>query len=1111
MNQLSKLSAGYDPGEVFAASRAGRRRGRQSQAGAFLLLLNLVAGVSQAAELPQSRNFTESATPVLKQFCFDCHGAKKAKGHINLETLARERKFADDFKDWERVVAMLEKGEMPPEDKPQPSGEQRQKLLLLIHQELDRSIARQAGDPGRIVLRRLTSAEYAWTIRDLTGLDLGLEKTFGSDAVGGEGFSNIGDVQFVQDSTLERYLEAAKVVASHAIIGAAPLSFFRHPGQTGLELSAIERIDEIYRQHGFRTGSGEGGEAFGLEKYAKAFYAAWRYRHRGQLGGSGEMTLSKLAEEEGIEARFLQHIWNVVNDSTLIFPAAEIAGVWQGLPSPERVNPETVRAACGNLYSLLRSWQNALAGNSGDEEEAPVLDENFQPSLTHPFRVRVTWPKGATVANVEISVIPASPHGQPSPAILWKQPRIRFRQAAIAAAQAPPRRGDTKLLKDILSEESATKVRLGVGFDGQSIGAGDFVTRGAVSLPIQFRVPEGSARAELLVEAQLDIAHGDDCFARCVISDASTDGKTVAATGAPSALLSNPKGPDIEAWKTGIAQFARFLPQISHREAAPADRDPIPKPFDNGYNNAERNSFHYVIKYHRDDRFLVEHILDDTTRARLDEAWTDLLSAFDYYDTWMQFVAKKFKLDLEGRKVASLTQDWISRLPDEPKGFVQWLHDGRTGMQKGLLAAEAGHVEDALGFARRAWRRPLTGGEENRLRSFYVHLRQDSHLAHAGAIRSLVCRILLAPGFLYRLESPPPGTGVVALSNWELASRLSYFLWSSLPDAELERAAAAGQLASPEELARQARRMLRDPKARRLATEFFGQWFGFYRFDDYRGIDIGRFPQFSEELKSAMYDEAVSFFEHIVREDRPVREILFADYTFLNRKLAGHYGIDRPTPTNEMARVDGVSQFKRGGLLQLGAVLAVTSAPLRTSPVKRGDWILRRVLGTRVPPPPGDAGSIPPDDVLADGKTMRARLEAHRRDPSCVNCHARMDPLGFALEHFDPIGQWRDKYRDGQEIEASGKLSDGAEISGLDGLRNYLRSHHSSFERTLCLKVLGYALGRGELATDRPLLQKMSLGLESDNHFSSLIMEIVASTQFRYQRATEPEAKEAKL
>ena len=307
------------------------------------------------------------------------------------------------------------------------------------------------------------------------------------------------------------------------------------------------------------------------------------------------------------------------------------------------------------------------------------------------------------------------------------------------------------------------------------------------------------------------------------------------------------------------------------------------------------------------------------------------------------------------------------------------------------------------------------------------------------------------------------------LSDWQLASRLSFFLWSSMPDEELRAAAAGGRLQEPAELERQARRMLRDPKARRLAAEFFGQWLGFYRFDRFQGIDRGRFPEFTDRLRSALYEEAVSFFEHIVREDRPVDEVVFADYTFLNRPLAEHYGIPVGAAAGDaFARVDGLEKYHRGGLLGLGAVLAVTSAPRRTSAVKRGDWVLRRVVGTPVPPPPANVGSIPADDVLPDGLTVRQRLEAHRKNASCINCHARIDPLGFALEPFDPLGRWRDAYGDGRPIDASGTLRDGTTVSGPDGLRNYLRREKTQFHRTISTKLLGYALGRPELASDRP-------------------------------------------
>jgi hypothetical protein len=295
--------------------------------------------------------------------------------------------------------------------------------------------------------------------------------------------------------------------------------------------------------------------------------------------------------------------------------------------------------------------------------------------------------------------------------------------------------------------------------------------------------------------------------------------------------------------------------------------------------------------------------------------------------------------------------------------------------------------------------------------------------------------------------------------------------------------------------------MLRDPRARRLATEFFGQWLGFYRFDEYRGIDGKRFPEFDDGLKMAIYDEAIEFFTHIIREDRPANEILFADYSFMNARLADHYGLDvAEALEREHVRVTFDRQQHRGGLLAMAAVLTPTSAPLRTSAVKRGDWVLRRLLGTPVPPPPADAGSIAADEAGVDGLTVRKRLEAHRTDKACVNCHARIDPLGFALERYDPLGRWRDSYRDGQPIDTSGILSDGTAIDGLDGLRRYLHQQQPQFERNLCTKLIGYALGRAELASDRPLIEAMLADLQQESCIADLAVRIVTSNQFRYGR-----------
>jgi hypothetical protein len=369
-------------------------------------------------------------------------------------------------------------------------------------------------------------------------------------------------------------------------------------------------------------------------------------------------------------------------------------------------------------------------------------------------------------------------------------------------------------------------------------------------------------------------------------------------------------------------------------------------------------------------------------------------------------------------------------------------------------------------------------------------------------MRGIIARILVAPDFIYRAERRHQRPGIVELTGDELASRMSFLIWSSLPDEELRRAAAAGELTDPQQRAAQVRRMLHDPKARRLATEFFGQWLGFYQFDRYRGVDPERFPEFNDSLRAALYDEAITFFEHIVRADRPLNEILFADYAFMNGELAKHYGMPDAIGDTVFTRLDDATRHHRGGLMSLGAVLTVTSAPLRTSPVKRGDWILRRVLDTPVPPPPANAGSIAADDSPADGKTVRQRLEAHRRDDACVNCHSRIDPLGFALEHYDPLGRWRETYRGDEPIDDAIRFGDGPPVSGISGLKQYLRDHQAQFHRTLVTKLLAYALGRSEMASDRSLVEKMLADVRAGKGtIADLIVDIVNSRQFTHRRA----------
>jgi mono/diheme cytochrome c family protein len=1111
---------------------------------AILLLAVIAASLSlsrtRAVELSREDRSPAAARAIFEEYCLACHTGPKAKGGVNFEKLNAEGAIAERFQDWQRVADALENKTMPPKAMPQPSDAERAQALGWIRNELSDYAKKHDGDPGRVTVRRLTSGEYAYSIKDLTGVDLKLGIDPTSDSVGGEGFTNFGDVQFMQDANLERYLAAAKLVADHAVIGAGPLEFFTDPGKTGFELSAIDRIRDIYAANGIRTVSGEGGRPFGLEKYGKSMYVAWRYQHRAALG-EPNITLKDLSAREGITLRLAEHIWEVVNLSTLQYPTNEVVDRWRKLPAPgadAKASDEAARKGCDEIQKYMVTWPSWLfargdvaAGGAGDESPLEFSDRTLNVKSTHRF-IFVRGGRGPALppgpAKIYLNTQIVNPKPGEKPTIIWRNLTVAFRKieprkqvkagesvvltTAEMEAVANLRRGilppgPRETLRSLVTAETAQQLNFGKGPNGLQIGPDDFVTEGSTMFEVP--MPEGPYAMNLQVDAVL--GENRDQVLRILISD-RPDG----SRGQPTrALVGDMSSAGYKAFRSGVMQYVTLMPPNSHGEPTPADKDPVPDPFDNTYNVPEHDEFVQKVKYLRDDRFLAENLIDGATRTRLNNAWKDLYAGFEYHDNYLRLLAKHYNIDLKGKGIVAMDAAAIASLPEEMRKYVGPLRAEYMAAIEAQKAAQPGHLEDCLAFAARAWRRPLSETEGRSLRAFYkktLALEPD----HRKAIRATLARILVAPQFLYRVEpagelriarpasyngeTPIEGTngvGVRPLTSWEMAGRLSYFLWASIPDDELRRAANANELTRSEGIQRQVRRMLADAKARRLSTEFFGQWLGFYHFDDYKGVDSGRFPEFTEAVKDAMNDEAVSFFEYIIRRDRPVREVLFADYTFLNRDLAKFYGVKKEIKATDKGElVEGANAFNRGGMLRLGAVLTSTSAPLRTSPVKRGDWILRRVLGTPTPPPPPDAGSIPADDKMFGGLSLKAKLEQHKRNATCASCHTRIDPLGFSLEHYDPTGRWRDQYPDGKAIEDSAALTDKTEIAGVNGLLDYLRGKEPQVRKTLSYKMVGYALGRTVQASDLALIDRMvQAGGEAE--FSKLVLEIALSKQFR--------------
>ena len=1056
------------------------------------------------------------ARAIFESHCFSCHGVTSPKAGLNLDKLTASASTGENFAEWERVALVLEQKTMPPVGMPQPGDSERAAAIDWIRRTLADYARRHDGDPGRVTVRRLTSGEYGYAVRDLTGID-GIETGIdaSTDSAGGEGFTSFGDVQFMQDSGLERYLGAARKIADHAVIGAGPLQFFTDPGKTGLELSAIERIREIYAASGFRTVSGEGGRPFGLEKYGQALHVAWQYRHRARLGKPA-VTLNQLATAAGISTVFAAHINEVINRNDLGYPLQEAAARWRRLPEPgigqsaSDTAEKTARKGCEQIQTFLVTWPSWLfargdvaAGGAGDESPLEFTDRTLNVNPAPKFTFIRGGARGGEYregpAKIYLNVDPVNPGVTGKPVMIWRNLTIGIRPRPTSLQQpvTPIPAGDQrKTLRSVVTAEMARQLNFGVSPDGTVIGPDDFASVG--STVIEIPVPNDS-----ILDLQFvgELGRDREHVVRVLIADRA-DGKT---RGQPTrVLIGDMKSRAYRNFRDGVTEYVSLAPPNSHAEPTPADKDPIPDPFDNTYNVPEHDAFVTKIKYIRDDRFLVEHLIDAATRRRLDQAWMDLYASFEYHDNYLRLLAAHYKLDLGGDGIARMTPARIATLPAVLQPFVVPLRAHYEQVVAAQAGARSRHVTDCLDFASRAWRRPLTSRERVDLRAFYARtLAEDQD--HVRALRALIARVLVAPQFLYRVEPAASVAGAGAtrpLSGWELASRLSFFIWASIPDAELRRAAAAGELSAEGGLARQVKRMLADPKGRRLSTEFFGQWLGFYHFDRYRGVDTSRFTEFTDEVRAGMYEEAVSFFEHIIRQDRPVSELFNADYTFLNRRLAEFYGIRREGSGDRIARVDGVAASHRGGLLRLGAVLTVTSAPLRTSPVKRGDWLLRRIIGTPVPPPPANAGSIPADDKLFGGLSLKARLEQHKRNASCASCHTRIDPLGFALERYDPTGRWRESYQDGKSIDDSGETADRKVIAGVDGLLEFIRGRDPQVRRNLSFKLIGYALGRTVLASDRALVDRM-VAAGGDAAFSRLIGEIAMSRQFRYRTGNE--------
>ena len=1030
--------------------------------------------------------------PLLEQFCVGCHSTAKQEGDLDLEQFAALADVRRGTRAWLKVVEMLDNGEMPPAESKQPSPEQRKQLRGWVERYLHAESLASAGDPGPVVLRRLNNAEYTYTIRDLTGVDLDPAREFPTDSAAGEGFTNAGNALSMSPALLAKYLDAGKEIARHAVLLPDGIRFSQFTAQRDWTNETLLKIRQFYRQRVEIVDLGVGtsvglmnlhgdcrlGQAgkLPLEKYFAATLA-----ERAVLR-SGEKTISVVAAERGLNAKYLGLLWANI-DATEPSPLLDrLRTRWRD------AKPEDAAA----LVTEVAAWQRGLwafnvVGLMGRKGSGTHWQEPVSPLVVQQeFRLPIPAAKeGEAAQEVVISMVVGDcSDGNEHDFVVWHQPRL-------VVDQQPD-----ILLRDIPELKGTDPATFGKHPSGKSLAAASLCVR-APSV-ITLRLPGAIAAGRTLVTtATLDAESGRDASVQpdVVLGEADLKSGLLAATTTVNLSTVTALYPDTRTLsyhkpvlvaEEGAARKKFAAAMEAHRQLFPISLCyPQVVPTDEVLT---------LTQFHREDEHLVRLVLDEAEQREIDRLWDEL-----------RFVSQ------DPLKLAAVLDSLVETTKGHPQdgGFndaVKPFHERADGFRQRLIDCEPKQLDALIDFASHAFRRPLAKQEVDDLRDLYRSLRLEE-LSHEDAFRLVLARVFVAAPFLYRFESVPDGASSAQVSPWELATRLSYFLWSSLPDKELRAKAADGTLGHPDMLEQQTRRMLKDARVRRLGTEFACQWLHIHDFPVTESKSVQLFPEF-EQLRTDMYEESILFLTDLFQSDASLLGLLNADHTFVNERLAKFYGV-AGVEGEAWRRIEGIQQHGRGGILGLAATLAKQSGASRTSPILRGNWVSEVLLGEKLPRPPKAVPQLA--DTVPDGLTERQMIERHSSDAACAKCHQRVDPLGFALEGFDAIGRRREFSQTGLAIDTRTKLPDGHELEGLTGLRSYLlEQRRNAVVGQFCRKLLGYALGRETQLSDQPLLAEMQQKLAEDGyHTSTAVLTIVRSRQFREIRGRDTPQQES--
>ncbi len=991
---------------------------------AVLAITLILAVPSLRAASDLERKFSQTVRSFLASYCVGCHGGATPAAQLDLRAYSTLAAVTRDYARWSTVLDKLSTSAMPPKQAPQPSADARQAVTDWVRAMLMNEARKNAGDPGLVLARRLSNAEYNYTIRDLTGVDMRPAREFPVDPANTAGFDNSGESLAMSPALLTKQLQAAREVANHMVLTPDGFAFAPYPMlvETDREKFAIKRIVDFYERQ--------------PTDYADHFQAAWRFKHRSALG-KPRATLAGIAADANLSAKYLPMVWRILEEpQDSVGPIAKLQAMWRALPSPG-ANQSGLRAKCIEM----RDFVVRIRQHTAMQFAAPVV--KGLPPTSQPL---MNWKLRAFASHRRNSDSTALRNDTDPPPVVPEIPKYPG-----------------------LHQESAPRW---------------------AALTAKARADD----PDLVVPAA-DRARYEASFARF-------------ASVFPDTFY--------------IKERGRYFPDDSQDKG---------RLLSAGYHN--------VMGYFRDDTPLSELILDEKGQKELNRLWDEFDFIADFTArTWVQYyfnqsgevqgkgsesgTARPSDKEISAAPVIfGLRDAYLAKAAQANSPFAieaiqyhfQWVNDALRSVERMHAEAESGHLDALLKFASRAYRRPLTPAEHDSTLAFYESLRTKSGLTHEEAIRDSIVSVLMSPKFCYRIEL---GGAIAAkshrvsaaaptepLSGYALASKLSYLLWSSMPDEELLARAANGDLQKPNVLAAQARRMLKDERGRALAVEFAGNWLDFRRFEENNTVDRERFPSFNNELREAMFEEPIHFVDDLIRNDRSVLDLLYGDYTFVNWALARHY-VMSDVAGDRWVRVDNASRYGRGGLLPMAVFLTQNAPGLRTSPVKRGYWIVRRVLGETIPPPPATVPVLPEDEAKLD-LPLREMLVRHRENPSCAACHARFDSLGLAFEGYGPIGERRTNDLAGHPVDTQAIFPGGSQGAGFEGVQAYIREHRQQdFIDNLCRKLLAYSLNRSLMLSDEPTVARMRTALAANGYrFTALVDTIVTSPQFMNKRKAE--------